>query len=178
MRCKLYMMSLLAGKPARSLKIRHSPAGSPALVLVGTEGPKGFSERRKIIRPLNLEIAMTKTTIVRTVDATSMSQNALKAMFEAACKGSEFDACTAAARQVDAPETDPKRVLTQSRINQGFVSQEHLDAFYRSFDHAESCDECKRPGEPMILSDGAQPTTVVCPVGQKLTEDQFAFKAY
>jgi hypothetical protein len=63
--------------------------------------------------------------------------------------------------------TDDRRTFTAARRAQGFRSQAHLDAFYASFDHGQTCTDC-RPGPPAILDDGMQPTVAPCPVAVAL----------
>ena len=61
-----------------------------------------------------------------------------------------------------------KRVFTQGRKEQGFKSQEHLDAFHRYYDHTKACAKCQKPGPGVELDDGIQPTLNRCVVAQDL----------
>lgn len=60
------------------------------------------------------------------------------------------------------------RIFNKARRAQGFRSQAHLDAFYRHFDHIESCPECQKPGAGVLLDDGFQPTMNHCEIAQAL----------
>ena len=60
------------------------------------------------------------------------------------------------------------RDFNSDRAAQGFRDQMHLDAFYAYFDHTRNCSECQKPGEPMPLDDGLQPTRQDCPVARDL----------
>jgi hypothetical protein len=42
--------------------------------------------------------------------------------------------------------TEFNRTFNESRKAQGFRSQEHLDAFFRHFDHQTTCPVCSAPG--------------------------------
>lgn len=60
------------------------------------------------------------------------------------------------------------RIFNQARKEQGFKSQEQLDAFYAEYDHTQACSECQKPGIGVWLDDGYQPTMNRCVVAQKL----------
>lgn len=63
------------------------------------------------------------------------------------------------------------RIFTRARQEQGFRSQAHLDAFYRSLDHVAGCEECQKPGPPFELADGSlQPTVNRCSEENRLFE--------
>ena len=62
----------------------------------------------------------------------------------------------------------PSRHFDSQRAAQGFKSQAHLDAFYAYHDHTSACAECQKPGPPVELSDGLQPTRQVCQRGREL----------
>ena len=64
-------------------------------------------------------------------------------------------------------DEDP-RLYTLAREAQGFRSQAHLDAFYRSFDHGQTCEACQRPGPAAWVLDAWQPTRQQCPEGRRL----------
>lgn len=55
-----------------------------------------------------------------------------------------------------------------ARQAQGFRSQAHLDAFYASYDHVQSCVDCKARDGYVPLDDGYQPTSGRCAVAQRL----------
>lgn len=60
------------------------------------------------------------------------------------------------------------RSFNAARADQGFRDQAHLDAFYAYFDHTKSCEACQKPGRPMPLDDGLQPSRQDCPTAQTL----------
>ena len=66
------------------------------------------------------------------------------------------------------------RILTDARKAQGFKSQDHLDAFYRSFDHQQSCTVCSTIAGYMELSDGLQPYLGQCDEGAQLFRESTA----
>jgi len=70
-----------------------------------------------------------------------------------------------------------ERMFTQARQKQGFRSQAHLDAFFRSYDHERSCAECGKPGPAVWLEGSAswQPTMAQCQTGKDLDQAHFAF---
>lgn len=55
----------------------------------------------------------------------------------------------------------------QSRREQGFRSQAHLDAFYASLDHDETCTDCRRT-TIVTHDDDQQGIVVSCPVAHEL----------
>jgi hypothetical protein len=61
-----------------------------------------------------------------------------------------------------------ERRFTDARREQGFRDQAHLDAFYRYFDHTQSCRECRTPGRAVPLDDGLQGTMRQCDRGLEL----------
>ena len=61
------------------------------------------------------------------------------------------------------------RIFNDDRRRQGFKSQPHLDAFYAYVDHTVACAECNRPGKPVLLSDGYQPTLRRCHTAKLLS---------
>ena len=60
------------------------------------------------------------------------------------------------------------RTFDEGRKRQGFRNQQHLDAFYRYFDHTQACAECQKPGPAAWLSDGPQPTRNECETAKEL----------
>lgn len=60
------------------------------------------------------------------------------------------------------------RTFNTARKAQGFRDQAHLDAFYAYFDHVHECAECQKPGPPMPLDDGMQPTHQLCDEARRL----------
>ena len=60
------------------------------------------------------------------------------------------------------------RKYTEARKAQGFRSQDHLDAFYRYYDHVSACPECQKPGPAAVIDDGYQPTHMLCLVARLL----------
>lgn len=66
------------------------------------------------------------------------------------------------------------RVFDAGRKAQGFKSQAHLDAFFRSYDHTSECSECQKPGRGFETSDGYQPTLNSCPIGSELYRQSFS----
>jgi len=64
--------------------------------------------------------------------------------------------------------TEFGRQFNEARKQQGFRSQAHLDAFYRHFDHTETCQECQKPGSGVLLDDGFQPTMNRCETARQL----------
>ena len=62
----------------------------------------------------------------------------------------------------------PERELTDQRREQGFNSQSHLDAFYRYYDHTQSCAGCQLAGKPEWVDDCFQPTQHRCAEGLHL----------
>jgi len=63
--------------------------------------------------------------------------------------------------------TQFNRIFNEARAAQGFRSQEHLDAFYASFDHKRSgCPDCK-PGRAWLLNHW-QPCIDLCDEGRRL----------
>lgn len=77
------------------------------------------------------------------------------------------------------PENE-RRVFTERRKQQGFTSQEHLDAFYALMDHRKNCPECQGIGGYAELpSDGSlQPYGRSCKVSQELDKAQNKFSKY
>lgn len=73
-----------------------------------------------------------------------------------------------------------RRTFDDGRRRQGFVSQDHLDAFYRYFDHTEECAECQLPGEPVWLEGDAswQPTANRCAYALELLAALDAFHVW
>lgn len=65
------------------------------------------------------------------------------------------------------------RLFTQSRRDQGFKSQAHLDAFFAHYDHTKACGECG-PGRAVPLDDGMQPTFRECDAALSLYLDVLA----
>lgn len=63
--------------------------------------------------------------------------------------------------------TTPGRTFDQGRKEQGFKSQEHLDAFYAYLDHTKSCPKCQQFGH-VALDDGYQQVQIICPEGERL----------
>jgi hypothetical protein len=61
-----------------------------------------------------------------------------------------------------------ERRFTDGRSEQSFRDQEHLDAFYRYFDHINSCRECRAPGPAFPLDDGLQGSMLQCDRGLEL----------
>jgi len=61
-----------------------------------------------------------------------------------------------------------ERRFTPERAAQGFRSQAELDAFYRYYDHTQTCVACQQPGPPAWVDDGWQPTRTQCPEGLRL----------
>lgn len=60
-------------------------------------------------------------------------------------------------------QTKYGREFNQARKDQGFVSAEHLAAFFASYDHAESCPDCQGTGWYWNEGDAAwQPTSKRC----------------
>lgn len=70
-----------------------------------------------------------------------------------------------------------ERQLTAARKAQGFVSQDHLDAFYRAYDHVQECGECGQPGPAAWLEGDAswQPTETRCAVARRLDLEWHTF---
>jgi hypothetical protein len=64
--------------------------------------------------------------------------------------------------------TNYGRVLNAARRAQGFVSQAHLDAFYRAYDHRRACAVCSRIAGVAPVFDGMQPYTEICAEGLAL----------
>ncbi len=64
--------------------------------------------------------------------------------------------------------TQFSRVFNESRMEQGFRDQAHVDAFYAYTDHCHACPICQLPGAPMPLDDGMQPTMQRCDEAQRL----------
>jgi hypothetical protein len=64
------------------------------------------------------------------------------------------------------------RVLNEARREQGFRSQEHLDAFYAYVDHSDGCGECGGEGKSCWNEADAswQPTVALCPRGRQLLD--------
>lgn len=73
-----------------------------------------------------------------------------------------------------------RRIFTERRKQQGFVSQEHLDAFYRYFDHRQDCPICNRiAGYAELPSDGSlQPYCGNCEISRKLDKELNKFSKY
>lgn len=67
------------------------------------------------------------------------------------------------------------REFNQARKDQGFKSQAHLDAFYAAYDHTKVCAECQKPGTPVELDDGMQPTMARCEEGRRLDAISFSY---
>ena len=67
------------------------------------------------------------------------------------------------------------RVFNEARKAQGFVSQEHLDAFYKAHDHTSTCPTCTKVGGYAPLDDGMQPYMARCEVGRDLEVKSFAY---
>ncbi len=72
------------------------------------------------------------------------------------------------------------RTLTKARRRQGFRSQEHLNAFYRYYDHDAECDTCGAPEADYWNEADAswQPTTRICPTGRELRAEWDRHSAY
>lgn len=66
------------------------------------------------------------------------------------------------------------RTFNEARRRQGFRSQEHLDAFYRSWDHQQACAACQRVIY-VPFDDGWQPAHDLCDEGHTLQEQSFAY---
>lgn len=65
------------------------------------------------------------------------------------------------------------RVLDQTRREQGFRDQAHLDAFFAYYDHVQGdCAVCGTPGPAHWNEADAswQPTMQICPTGRELSE--------
>lgn len=77
------------------------------------------------------------------------------------------------------PENE-RRIFTEQRKKQGFASQDHLDAFYRWFDHHQSCPICNRiAGYAELPSDKSlQPYGGNCEISRKLDAEQNKFSQY
>ena len=67
------------------------------------------------------------------------------------------------------------RTFDEARRLQGFKSQAHLDAFYRSYDHKKSCPVCSKVGGNVAVFDGMQPYMKSCEEGQRLELESFQF---
>jgi len=66
------------------------------------------------------------------------------------------------------------RTFNAARRDQGFKSQQHLDAFFAAYDHSHSCPECLKPGTPVAIDDGMQPTMNRCSEGMRLDRASFS----
>ncbi len=66
------------------------------------------------------------------------------------------------------------RTFNAARKEQGFKSQEHLDAFFAAYDHTHTCPECLKPGTPVWIGDGMQPTQNRCQEGARLDKASFS----
>ncbi len=62
----------------------------------------------------------------------------------------------------------PGRLFDAARHAQGFRSQAHLDAFFRSYDHGKACPVCSTVAGYVELSDGPQPYLGQCDEGRRL----------
>lgn len=68
-----------------------------------------------------------------------------------------------------------RRAFTPARKAQGFKSQAHLDAFYRYYDHTQTCPNCNKPGAPYLTTDGGEMTTLTrCAEAHRLDAASFA----
>ncbi len=65
-------------------------------------------------------------------------------------------------------EVAGERTLTPARIEQGFKTQDHLDAFYRYLDHTGICPICSKVGGLVDIGDGMQPYMDRCDRGREL----------
>lgn len=76
-----------------------------------------------------------------------------------------------------------KRTFTKARREQGFQSQEHLDAFYAYLDHQQECTAagggCGPGPDAWMESDASwQPTLAECPQAKALYQAEMAFSPY
>lgn len=60
------------------------------------------------------------------------------------------------------------RGFDAGRKAQGFESQEHLDAFFKRYDHQSACTKCSSVGGYFPLDDGMQPYLDRCEEGARL----------
>lgn len=60
------------------------------------------------------------------------------------------------------------RTFNQSRKEQGFKNQAHLDAFFRAYDHDKECPVCSKIAGYGQVDDGVQPYMGQCSTGLKL----------
>ena len=60
------------------------------------------------------------------------------------------------------------RNFDKARRQQGFRSQEHLNAFFEYYDHTCACPECQKPGQPVLVDDGYQPAMNRCDKARSL----------
>ena len=74
-----------------------------------------------------------------------------------------------------AKELSMNRTFDAARKAQGFKSQEHLDAFFASFDHSQACADCNKAGESVFIDDGFQPTKQNCPEAGRLLAASWAY---
>lgn len=62
------------------------------------------------------------------------------------------------------------RTFNAARKAQGFRDQAQLDAFYRSYDHTQTCTTCQQPGQDVWVFDCWQPTMKRCAEAKRLQE--------
>lgn len=67
------------------------------------------------------------------------------------------------------------RSFNRARAQQGFKSQEHLDAFYRAYDHTTTCPVCTTVSGSVWTGDGYQPVAARCDEGKRLETESFKY---
>lgn len=72
-------------------------------------------------------------------------------------------------------ERKMERNFTETRKNQGFKSQAHLDAFFTVYDHTSKCEVCTKIAGYIDIGDGMQPYAARCEIGTALEKEWFKF---
>jgi hypothetical protein len=65
----------------------------------------------------------------------------------------------------------PCREFNETRRAQGFRDQDHLDRWFRAYDHVQACGDCGQPGPAYATTDGGwQPTETRCAEAVRLLD--------